>query len=125
MLRSCACGAFSQTELDVVPKNKSISIRNHPPNGFDGLILRFRGYWDDRYELEGELHFYEVLYYLADDTMELVEELTDDNRPEVLIRKTFVKRQKLPMVRVLPSSFVFRAFCVQLIEYDATSHRKC
>lgn len=80
-------------------KCKPNTIRSLPPNGLDGLILRFYGYWDDRYEVEGELHFYEVLYYLVDDTMELVE-LIDENKPDgTMTRKIIVKRKRLPTVR--------------------------
>jgi len=85
--------------LDITPKTKSISIRNRPPNGLDGLILKFRGYWDNRNELDGELHFFDVMYYLEDDTMELSEELEDGTKANGISHKQFVKRQKLPMVR--------------------------
>lgn len=87
-----------QTELDVSIKRKTNVFQNQRPNGLDHLILRFRGYWDNRYELEGELHFYEVLYHLVDDTMELVEEIVDENDFSTIHRKLFVKRQKLPKV---------------------------
>lgn len=73
-------------------------IRNRPPNGLDGLILQFRGYWDNRNEIEGELHFYEVLYHLVDDTMELVEETVDKNDFKKIYHKLFVKKQRLPKV---------------------------
>lgn len=81
-------------------KCKSNSIRSLPPNDLDGLILRFYGYWDNRYEVEGELHFYDVLYYLIDDTMELVERLIDEKKPDGGIKRNIiVKRRRLPTVR--------------------------
>lgn len=87
-----------QTELDVIIKKKLRVSQNQPPNDLDGMILRFRGYWDNRYEMEGELHFYEVLYHLVDDTMELVEEIVDEKDFNIIHRKQFVRRQKLPKV---------------------------
>lgn len=91
---------FFQTALDITEKNKANVARNLPPNGFDTLILRFRGYWDDRNQMEGELHFYEVLYHLVDDTMELVEEIIDENKVTGIRRKIIVKRQRLPKVSI-------------------------
>ncbi|CAI6358946.1 unnamed protein product [Macrosiphum euphorbiae] len=85
-----------KTALDITLKNKANTARNPPPNGYDSLILRFRGYWDDRNQMEGDLHFYEVLYYLVDDTMELVEEIVDDTKVSGIRHKMIVKRQRLP-----------------------------
>ncbi|XP_001949545.2 EF-hand domain-containing family member C2-like [Acyrthosiphon pisum] len=84
-----------KTALDVTLQNKANIARNPPPNGYDSLILRFRGYWDDRNQMDGDLHFYEVLYYLADDTMELVEEIMDDTKVSGIRNKMIVKRQRL------------------------------
>jgi len=50
--------------------------------------------------MEGELHFYEVLYYLVDDTMELVEEIIDDSRVTGKRHKMIVRRQRLPKVSI-------------------------
>jgi len=91
---------FLQTALDITLKNKANIARNPPPNGYDNLILRFRGYWDDRNQMEGELHFYEVLYYLVDDTMELVEEIIDDTKVSGKRHKIIVRRQRLPTVSI-------------------------
>uniref|UniRef100_A0A2S2P737 EF-hand domain-containing family member C2 n=1 Tax=Schizaphis graminum TaxID=13262 RepID=A0A2S2P737_SCHGA len=46
--------------------------------------------------MEGELHFYEVLYYLVDDTMELVEEIVDETKVTGIRHKMVVRRQRLP-----------------------------
>lgn len=59
--------------------------------GFEG-ILNFKGFWDDRYNVDGDLHILEVRYFLADDTMQIVEHNSDGGL------KTFLKRQKLPKV---------------------------
>jgi len=94
------CRVLLQTALDITLKNKANIARNPPPNGYDNLILRFRGYWDDRNQMEGELHFYEVLYYLVDDTMELVEEIIDDTKVSGIRHKMIVRRQRLPKVSI-------------------------
>jgi len=59
--------------------------------GFEG-ILNFKGFWDDRYNVDGDLHILEVRYFLADDTIQIVEHNSDGSL------KTFLKRQKLPKV---------------------------
>jgi len=91
---------FLQADLDVSIKTKPNLNRNQPPNGYDSLILRFRGYWDNRDQMEGELHFYEVLYYLTDDTMELVEEIVDETKVTGIRHKMVVRRQRLPTVSI-------------------------
>lgn len=37
----------------------------------DGLVLKFNAYWDDRRSESGRLHRLVLLYYLADDTVEV------------------------------------------------------
>ncbi|KAL0281144.1 UNVERIFIED_CONTAM: hypothetical protein PYX00_002220 [Menopon gallinae] len=72
--------------------------KRDPPSGkfieFDKCILKFYGYWDDRPSTYGYLHKMEVLYFLADDTIEIKEIIPPnsgiDNGP------TFLKRGKLP-----------------------------
>lgn len=59
--------------------------------GIDG-ILTFKGYWDDRHNVHGSLHILEVRYFLADDTIQIVEHDEDG------ALKTFLKRQKVPKV---------------------------
>jgi hypothetical protein len=39
----------------------------------DRKVLRFYGYWDDQETVFGYLHRLEILYYLADDTIEIRE----------------------------------------------------
>lgn len=104
-----------QTELDVTPKSKSISVRKHFLRDLDVLILKFRGYWDDRYEIDGQLHFFDVLYYLEDDTIEIVEEFEDDSKSHGIAHKMFVKRQKLPMVCVCAYKSYYRNWFVRSV----------
>lgn len=60
------------------------------------FILRFMGYWDDRQTDNGKFHDLEVLYYLADDTME-IRELT--HAPSGHIKySAYVRRGPLPKV---------------------------
>jgi len=59
--------------------------------GFEG-ILNFKGFWDDRYNVDGDLHILEIRYFLVDDTIQIVEHNSDGGL------KTFLKRQKLPKV---------------------------
>lgn len=61
--------------------------------------MKFRGYWDGRYEPDGRLRFFDVLYYLEDDTIEILEEIEDNSKMHGVTYKLFVKRQKLPTVR--------------------------
>ncbi|KAL1140109.1 hypothetical protein AAG570_000041 [Ranatra chinensis] len=56
----------------------------------DGRILSFDAYWDDRDTEYGYLHLLKVLYYLADDTME-VRDVTDKDHSFLIVR-----RSKLP-----------------------------
>lgn len=84
--------------MDITQKIKSITIRDDPPNGLDTFLLKFRGYWDDRYEFDGELHFFDLLYYLEDDNIEIIEEIDDDSKTHGITHKKFVKKQKLPKV---------------------------
>lgn len=59
----------------------------------DGKVLCFTGYWDDRNTTcDGVMHLLKVLYYLADDTIE-VKDITWPDAPYILY-----KRAKLPKV---------------------------
>ena len=59
----------------------------------DGQVLRFQGLWDDRESVAGEKHHLVVLYYLADDTVEVTEKLAPNSgRTQTQI----LKRQPLP-----------------------------
>ncbi|RZC42766.1 EF-hand domain-containing protein 1-like, partial [Asbolus verrucosus] len=63
---------------------------------YDGKILKFRALWDDRHSEYGDVRKYEVLYFLADDTVAVKEIHTkNDGRDPYsqLLRKT-----KLPKI---------------------------
>ncbi|XP_060867851.1 EF-hand domain-containing family member C2-like [Metopolophium dirhodum] len=75
------------------PTSKVMSPAYKQTQGFEG-ILNFKGFWDDRYNVDGDLHILEVRYFLADDTMQIVEHNSDGGL------KTFLKRQKLPKDRI-------------------------
>jgi len=62
-----------------------------PAQGFEGILI-FKGFWDDRCNVDGDLHTLEIRYFLADDTIQIVEHNSDGGL------KTFLKRQKLPKV---------------------------
>lgn len=57
-------------------------------------VLRFFGYWDDRETEFGYVHVLDINYYLADDTIEIKENVRDNSGCDSGI--TFIRRQKLP-----------------------------
>ncbi|XP_001603780.2 EF-hand domain-containing family member C2 [Nasonia vitripennis] len=61
---------------------------------FDRKVLRFFGYWDDSDSPYGYVHDLEILYYLADDTIEILENLPTNCGPSS--KSTLVKRLKIP-----------------------------
>ncbi|CAG9766041.1 unnamed protein product [Ceutorhynchus assimilis] len=86
-------------QLQVIPK-----VTKTPPADdklrrfleFDGKVLKFKAAWDDRENEYGELMKFEILYFLADDTV-LVKNVQQENSGRdpcaVLLRKT-----KLPKI---------------------------
>ena len=40
---------------------------------FNGMIFKFSCYWDDQKSVKGEINDYTILYYLEDDTIQIVE----------------------------------------------------
>ncbi|VVC91216.1 unnamed protein product, partial [Leptidea sinapis] len=66
---------------------------------FDRQVLRFHGYWDDRSSEFGFIHLLEIHYFLADDTIEIKEELPPNSGIEA--GPIFLKRMRLP--RKIPS----------------------
>ncbi|XP_055373718.1 EF-hand domain-containing family member C2-like [Condylostylus longicornis] len=73
-----------------VPSNKHFTLAQFLK--FDGKVLKFNAYWDDKSEF-GEIRNLEVLYYLADDTIEIKEKFPKNSGREA--PGTFLKRQKL------------------------------
>ncbi|XP_013145374.1 PREDICTED: EF-hand domain-containing family member C2-like isoform X1 [Papilio polytes] len=60
----------------------------------DREILRFFGYWDNRETYLGKIHHLEIHYYLADDTIEILEQLPPNSGVES--GPMFLKRMLLP-----------------------------
>jgi hypothetical protein len=65
---------------------------------FDRKVLRFFGYWDDRQSLHGVLHDLELHYCLADDTVEIKENIHPNSGCDLGFM--FLQRCKLPKVKV-------------------------
>jgi hypothetical protein len=65
---------------------------------FDRKVLRFNGYWDDRESLHGMLHDLQIHYYLADDTVEIKENIQPNSGCDLGFM--FLHRCKLPKVKV-------------------------
>lgn len=63
----------------------------------DRKVLRFWGYWDDRDSDFGDIHHLEVLYHLADDTVEIKWKLPPNSGYQS--NGMFLKRGKLPKSR--------------------------
>lgn len=61
---------------------------------FDRQVLRFHGYWDDRYSEFGTMHKLEIHYFLADDTIEIKELLPKNSGNES--SSMFLKKMRLP-----------------------------
>ena len=59
----------------------------------DRKVLRFYGYWDDQETVYGYLHRLEILYYLADDTIEIREVREDCGKTSISM---FLHRDKIP-----------------------------
>ena len=64
---------------------------------YDGKVLRFWGFWDDRPVQHGDLRDIVLLYYLADDTIE-VKETVPQNAGRYRT-PSLVRRDRLPKVR--------------------------
>lgn len=91
-------------------REKESMVPKHPfPKDFrfaqflqnDRKVLRFSGYWDDTKALNGDIRVLEVLYHLADDTVEIKEKLPLNSGRQS--NGMFLKRGKLP--RVLKKRF--------------------
>ncbi|XP_059474839.1 EF-hand domain-containing family member C2-like [Neocloeon triangulifer] len=78
-----------EDKKEVAPKSTSVPDERRFLK-LDGVVLSFKGYWDDREHEGGLLHKVTLLFYLADDTLEVLFE--DGGR--------MVKRQCLPKKEV-------------------------
>lgn len=80
----------------MLPKKPNIKIDTFGQFlAYDRKVLKFYGFWDDRHTEDGTLHHLELLYYLADDTMEVKEVWWDCG---VQKSRMFIRRDKLPKV---------------------------
>lgn len=65
---------------------------------YDKQVLRFYGYWDDTDNLYGVVHDLEIYYYLADNTIEIKENLPSNSGRDS--GSTFLRRMQVPKVRI-------------------------
>lgn len=86
-------------------REKESMVPKHPfPKDFrfaqflqnDRKVLRFSAYWDDTKAENGDIRVLEVLYHLADDTVEIKEKLPPNSGRHS--NGMFLKRGKLPRV---------------------------
>ncbi|XP_076749581.1 EF-hand domain-containing family member C2 [Xylocopa sonorina] len=61
---------------------------------YDKQVLRFYGYWDDTDSLHGIVHDLEIYYYLADNTMEIKENVPPNTGRDS--GPMFLRRMKIP-----------------------------
>nr|XP_012139231.1 PREDICTED: EF-hand domain-containing family member C2-like isoform X3 [Megachile rotundata] len=61
---------------------------------YDRQVLRFYGYWDDTINLYGLVHDLEIYYYLADDTMQIKENVPPNSGRDSGFM--FLRRMKVP-----------------------------
>lgn len=89
-------------------REKESMVPKHPfPKDFrfaqflenDRKVLRFSGYWDDTNCENGDIRMLDVLYHLADDTVEIKEKLPVNSGRHS--NGMFLRRGKLPRVKVL------------------------
>ncbi|KAJ8965173.1 hypothetical protein NQ314_004316 [Rhamnusium bicolor] len=133
------CGIFvpdptpspSDPYLDIRSHEKDALQPRKPSKSVDTLgkflandkkILHFQGYWDDRKTEYGYIHRLEVMYYLADDTIEL-KEVPGETGGETAF--TFLRRAKLPKVyKELPTPGQNANYTVLNVLGSALSNRR-
>nr|CDS31427.1 EF hand domain containing protein 1 [Hymenolepis microstoma] len=81
----------------------------------DRQVLRFYAVWDDRKEMFGDLRKFAILYYLTDDTIEVIEfHSPNDGRDPC---PTLIRRHKIPKDRDdIPETFP--AVCMELSDKE-------
>jgi hypothetical protein len=62
----------------------------------DRKVLKFRAVWDDTASLNGLMRYFNVYYFLADDTIEVIEESETNSGRDPF--PSFVRRQKCPKI---------------------------
>ncbi|CAG9766108.1 unnamed protein product [Ceutorhynchus assimilis] len=112
------CG-ISVSDPIVSPEDPYLQLRSHDRDAFqskkpnrnrnslgqflenDRKVLHFKAYWDDQNTEYGYLHFLELRYYLADDTIEIKELQSETGGEHGFM---FLRRGKLPKrYRELPA----------------------
>lgn len=76
------------------PMKKSTDLSLQRFLAYDRVTLRFFAVWDDRSSLFGDVRRFIFYFFLADDTLEICEELPENSGRGRA--KTFLKRQKVP-----------------------------
>ncbi|XP_057671863.1 EF-hand domain-containing protein 1-like [Diorhabda carinulata] len=102
-----------------VTKSKSSDDKLRRFLEYDGKVLKFKAVWDDRENEYGELMKYEILYFLADDTVSVkeVHEKNDGRDPyPVLLRK-----MKLPK-RYNDTPSTYPAIYLELSDAEVTEY---
>ncbi|XP_076482302.1 EF-hand domain-containing family member C2 isoform X2 [Bombus vancouverensis nearcticus] len=88
---------------------------------YDKQVLRFYGYWDDTDNLYGVVHDLEIYYYLADNTIEIKENLPSNSGRDS--GSTFLRRMQVPKIfSEMGSIGTGNAFTVLNVMGDDTSH---
>ncbi|XP_071877283.1 EF-hand domain-containing family member C2 isoform X2 [Bombus fervidus] len=88
---------------------------------YDKQVLRFYGYWDDTDNLYGVVHDLEIYYYLADNTMEIKENLPANSGRDS--GSTFLRRMQVPKIfSEMGSIGTGNAFTILNVMGDDTSH---
>ncbi|XP_050598215.1 EF-hand domain-containing family member C2-like isoform X2 [Bombus affinis] len=88
---------------------------------YDKQVLRFYGYWDDTDNLYGVVHDLEIYYYLADNTIEIKENLPSNSGRDS--GSTFLRRMQVPKIfSEMGSIGTGDAFTVLNVMGDDTSH---
>ncbi|XP_060830646.1 EF-hand domain-containing family member C2-like isoform X2 [Bombus pascuorum] len=88
---------------------------------YDKQVLRFYGYWDDTDNLYGVVHDLEIYYYLADNTMEIKENLPANSGRDS--GSTFLRRMQVPKIfSEMGSIGTGDAFTILNVMGDDTSH---
>ena len=87
----------------------------------DGHVLRFYAYWDDRMNAFDNLCEFVIHYFLADDTVEVVEVLTNNDGRDpfpVFVRRSQVPKEVLPLSendpRFLSADHYYRPFDLKI-----------
>ncbi|VDN96960.1 unnamed protein product [Rodentolepis nana] len=90
---------FASLRIGNSDEPKSCQKTEHPYKlqqflDHDRQVLRFNCFWDDSDSLYGDARNFELHYFLADDTIEIIERFQPNSGRDAL--PCFLKRQKLP-----------------------------